>query len=287
MRALIASNAQTSSDLAERFNAAGKISELDIALERRAAAQTRIEAIRAAAEVTRSKFVLHRLMGLTGDPSWKVTQLLPAPIDTRDELHVLLATAHTQRGDLVAANLEVTLLDDALHLAKRWRWLGTVDVGIERDCEHDGVQLTGPILSLAIPIFDQGQAGISREETWLSKARYHRAALAAEIDNSVRFNHARVDAARAVVQEYSTYFNPAQEIIGRRQQQRQNFMLIGQFELLLSKQQQYDDYQNYLEGVRDYWLARSDLARATGGRLPSDNAIAPASIGVSDAGENR
>ena len=280
MRALIATNAETSSDLAERFNAAGNISELDLALEHSAAAQARIAAIRAGAEATRSKFVLHQLMGLTGEPSWKVTQLLPAPIETTDALDALLATAHTRRGDLVAANHEVMLLDDALHLAKRWRWLGSVDVGVEHDREQDGVRLTGPTISLALPIFDQGQTGISRAEGQLAAARSRLSALEVEIDNGVRFNFARVDAARAVATQYSKYLNPAQEIIGRRQQQRQNFMFIGEFELLLTKQQQYDAYQSYLEAVGDYWLARSDLARATGGTLPSDAAIPPATIGV-------
>jgi len=46
-------------------------------------------------------------------------------------------------------------------------------------------------------------------------------------------------------------------------------MLEGQFELLLAKRQEYEAYQGYLEAVRDYWLARTDLARAVGTTLPS------------------
>jgi outer membrane protein, heavy metal efflux system len=46
-------------------------------------------------------------------------------------------------------------------------------------------------------------------------------------------------------------------------------MLVGQFELLLVKQQEYDAYQGYLEAVRDYWLARVELARTVGAPLPS------------------
>ena len=46
-------------------------------------------------------------------------------------------------------------------------------------------------------------------------------------------------------------------------------MLIGIFELLATKQQEYDAYQGYLEAVRDYWLARAALTRAVGNALPS------------------
>ena len=280
MRALIASSAETSSELAARFYAAGNINELDLALEHSAAAQAQIAATRAAAEATHSKFALQQLMGLSGEPSWVATLKLPAPIDTSDALDDLLATAHTRRGDLVAAQQTVALFEDALRLAKRWRLLGTVNIGVERDREQDGVNLTGPTLSLALPIFDQGQAGIARAEGELTDARAQVTTIEAEIDRSVRFNHARVDAARSIATQFVKFLNPAQAIIVARQQQRENFMFIGQFELLLTKQQQYDAYQSYLEAVRDYWLARSELARATGGSLPSDAQMPPADIGV-------
>ena len=280
MRAVIATSAETSSLLAERFYSAGNISELDLALERSAAAQARIGATRAAAEAVRTKFALQQLMGLTGEPSWSATLLLPTPIAATDELDSLLATAYARRGDLAAARQEVALLGDALTLAKRWRWLGSVDVGVERDREQDGARLTGPTLALALPIFDHGQAGIARAEAQLAGARARLIALETDVGNSVRFNHARVDAARVIATQFVTLLNPAQQIIVERQQERENFMFVGQFELLLAKQQQYDAYQSYLEAVRDYWLARSDLARATGGSLPSDAQIPPASIGV-------
>ena len=55
-----------------------------------------------------------------------------------------------------------------------------------------------------------------------------------------------------------------------RQTERLNYMLIGAFELLLARQQEYDAYQGYIDSVRDYWQARVALARAIGTRLPSD-----------------
>jgi cobalt-zinc-cadmium efflux system outer membrane protein len=57
------------------------------------------------------------------------------------------------------------------------------------------------------------------------------------------------------------------EQVVRLTQERLNFMLAGQFEALLVRQQEFAAYAGYLEAVRDYWLARVELARATGSTL--------------------
>ena len=44
-------------------------------------------------------------------------------------------------------------------------------------------------------------------------------------------------------------------------------MLIGVYELLLAKQNQINAGREYIESLQDYWIARSDLERAVGGRL--------------------
>jgi cobalt-zinc-cadmium efflux system outer membrane protein len=44
-------------------------------------------------------------------------------------------------------------------------------------------------------------------------------------------------------------------------------MLLGVYELLLSKQAEVTTYREYIESVQGYWVARSDLERAVGGRL--------------------
>jgi cobalt-zinc-cadmium efflux system outer membrane protein len=48
-------------------------------------------------------------------------------------------------------------------------------------------------------------------------------------------------------------------------------MLVGVFELLQARRSQLDAYQAYLEAVRDYWIARTDLRKSVGGALPGEN----------------
>ena len=45
-------------------------------------------------------------------------------------------------------------------------------------------------------------------------------------------------------------------------------MLTGVFDLLIAKQKEFDNYQKYIETVRDYWITRAQIQRVVGGRLP-------------------
>jgi cobalt-zinc-cadmium efflux system outer membrane protein len=65
---------------------------------------------------------------------------------------------------------------------------------------------------------------------------------------------------------------PLREEIVERTQEQVNFMLMGVFELLRAKRQEYDAYLGYLEAVRDYWLARAALGQAVGRTLPDAGA---------------
>ena len=68
---------------------------------------------------------------------------------------------------------------------------------------------------------------------------------------------------------------PTQKLIVEESQKQQNYMLIGTFELLAAKQHQFDGFEAYIDALRDYWLARIDLARATGGRIPGLDGATP------------
>lgn len=282
MREAVANAAAASAELAARFHAAGNLSPLQLKLEQAAATQARIAATTAKAQALRARVALNTRMGLSGDAAaqWRFALPLAAPVAREDDVDVLLALARDQRLDLAAARRDVELLDGALTLARRWRLLGAVDVGVERERESDGRWLRGPTLALALPLFDQGQAAIARAEASLEQGRAALARLELAIDNDVRLGVEQVAAQRAIAQAYRDALIPQREAIVARQGERLNYMLIGAFELLLAKQQEYDAYQGYLETVRDYWQARVALARAVGTQLPSDAQPAEAVLDI-------
>ncbi|HSX60789.1 MAG TPA: TolC family protein, partial [Tahibacter sp.] len=282
MRDAVASAAAASAELAGRFHAAGNISALQLKLEQAAATQARIAATSARADALRARLALNARLGLSGAQASQWTFALPlaAPVEREDGIDALQTLAREQRLDLAAARGEVELLADALSLARRWRLLGSVEIGAEREREADGSRKSGPTLALALPLFDQGQAAIARAQARLEQGRAALARLELDIDNDVRLGVERVAAQREIAQAYRDALIPQREAVVAREGERFNYMLIGAFELLLARQQEFDAYQGYLEAVRDYWQARVALARAVGTRLPSDAQAPRPALGV-------
>jgi len=282
MRDAVANAAALSAELAQRFHEAGNITLLQLATERAAASQAKLAAAHSAVEARTQRLALLRMIGVGQDPAWTLADTLPKPTPAAADEAALLELAGRQRADLDAARREVALLDDALKVAHRWRLLGEVRLGGEREREASGEVLSGPTLELALPIFDQGQAGIARATARLEGSRAALRELELAVGDDVRTALDRWGTAAVAVEEYEKTLVPAQQTIVAQQQLRQNFMLIGQFELLLGKQQEYDAWQGYLEAIRDYWIARTDLERAIGGALPGAAPAGAPAIGPQD-----
>ena len=280
MRQAVADAAQTSAELAAKFLEAGNISALQFKLEEAAATQARLQATRASADAARARSSLNALMGLSGDAAqWTSADRLPAPLSGDESAAGLLPLAHQQRLDLTAAQQEVALLEQSLDVTQRYRLLGRVDVGVAGERETDRTKLYGPSLSIQLPIFNQGQGAIARASAQLDASRARLRSLELDIDSAVALGVDRLDATRKIADDYRAALIPQRETIVARTQEQQNYMLVGVFELLLAKQQEFDAYQGYLEAVRDYWLARVDLMRAVGTRLPSDSASTESTVG--------
>lgn len=271
MRTAVAEGAEASADLAQRFFEAGNLSELQLKQEQAAASSARIDAARARADAIQSRLRLNSLLGLSGDDAdWATSGRLPLPVPQEDDVEGLLAMAKRSNLSLLAAGKEAEVMADALGLTRGLRWLGGSVIGYERETEADGTRLRGPSLSLELPIFNQGQARLARAEAQLAGAlgRLHEAEISTS--NGVRLGAQRVQELRNVVDIHREALIPQREKVVERSQQEYNYMLVGVFELIQAKVKEYDAYQGYLEALRDYWLARVELAQRVGQRLPSD-----------------
>lgn len=280
MRDLVARAADQSAELAQRFFDAGNIGRLQLEQERAAATQARIAAMVAGADALRARDALAALLGLPTDAGWRIESQLPSPRSTSLDPDALVRLAVESRLDLAAAHRAVSIREDALGVSRRWRWLGGIEIGYEREREFDGSSARGPSASVVLPIFNQGQGAIARAEAELLQARAELDAMALAVQNDARLGIDAMEVARVIAERYRTELVPRHEVIVARTQEEVNFMLVGVFELLLAKQQEYDAYQAYLEAVRDYWVARAKLRGAVGGRLPDDDAPSEPIIGV-------
>jgi outer membrane protein, heavy metal efflux system len=167
-----------------------------------------------------------------------------------------------------AARRNLQAMGYALSLAKTTRWTGTVNVAVETGrLRHNRRFSFGPSVALEIPLFDQRQAQIAKLEAFERQAQNELHALAIDVRADVRSSRARVLTARGVVEEYGKVVVPLRESIVRFSQEQYDAMLLGVYQLIQAKQNEYDAYREFIEALRDYWIARSDLERAVGGRV--------------------
>ena len=270
MRRTVAKSAAASAELAQRFFDAGNIADLALSVEKAASAQAELNLLSAERRAVEARADLNGLMGLpASETRWSVGEQLALPVAREDQLQALESEAQDQRLDLAAARQEIGLLGDALDVTKRYRWLGNADVGVQTERDADRSRITGPTLSVQLPIFNRNQGGIRRAESSLELAKANLTTLELEVSNQVALAHAKVLNARSRVDLHREKLVPLRERVVRRTQEQVNYMLVGVFDLIRARQEEYDAYQGYLEAVQDYWLSRTELALAIGAPLPS------------------
>lgn len=282
MRNAVAKAAQNEAALAQRFYEAGNISRLQLDLQNATAARANIESLRARSDSAASRARLANLLGLATKAGWRTADRLPAPPDTGLSPDELTARALSQRLDLAALRQEVAVLEDARDVTGRWRLLGSVEAGYKQEHEVDGTKLRGPTLNLEFPLFNQGQGSVERATAELMDARAREQSLTLAVENEVTTAVERLALAREVSAHFRDELLPSTTSAVARQQERVNFMLVGAFELIQTKRDEYNAWQGYFESVRDYWVARTGLRAATGGLLPGDEETLPMTVGPAE-----
>jgi cobalt-zinc-cadmium efflux system outer membrane protein len=265
--------AQLSADLAQRQFEAGNVSERVRVSELGVYEQARLDLARDEMDLVEHREHLNRLLGLWGPrTSWKLTQALaviPAQDPIPDHLERI---AMKQRLDIDAARRELALMDTALSLARTSRYTGLIDVGAHVHQDADGPLLFGPTLALELPIFDQRQAMIGRLQAQRRQAQRRVDGLAIDARSEVRLASAKLALARRNAEHYKKSLLPVRAAVLEQAQLEYNAMQIGLYELLIAKQAQVDAVRAYIQTVRDYWIARAELERALGGRVPAASA---------------
>lgn len=269
MRRVVNETASAAAELARAQHAAGNINDLDLGSELALAAQNSLDLARAQNEAAVTRENLNKLMGAWGARTrWRTNAHLPDLPDAEPSLERLESAAVAGRPDLAAARRNVQAVSFSLGLAKTTRWTGVVNVALEAGRLRSTRNVRfGPSVSLEIPLFDQRQAQIARLEALARQNKQMLEQLAVDVRADVRSAVARVQTTRTVTEQYGKLLVPLRRDIVRASQEQYDAMLIGVYQLILAKQNELDTYRQYIEALRDYWIARSDLERAVGRRL--------------------
>jgi cobalt-zinc-cadmium efflux system outer membrane protein len=84
--------------------------------------------------------------------------------------------------------------------------------------------------------------------------------------------------ARKKAEFYSRSVLPVQGVVTDQTLLRYNGMFVGVFQLLEAKQDQIDAARDYILALADYWLARTELEKVLGRRIPTGE-LQPNSVG--------
>ena len=103
-------------------------------------------------------------------------------------------------------------------------------------------------------------------------------ALAIEIRSQVRAARNRMAAVRARADYYRRVVLPLRAKVVDQTQLQFNGMFASVFQLLQAKQAQIDAGREYLESLRNYWIARSELEKAAGGSLKGLSLDSPSTM---------
>jgi outer membrane protein TolC len=266
--------AEAAAELARRMAAAGNVSQLDQAREQVFYAETTAQLARARQAALAQREHLTRLMGLWGeDTGFALPERLPdLPGETRERAE-LEAQALRQRLDLRSALQEAENVAASLGLTRATGFVDVLEVGYARNSETGHGRQTGYEIELHLPIFDWGGARVARAEHHYMQAVNRAADMAVRARSEVREAYTAYRTAYDLARHYRDEVVPLRRRISDEVLLRYNAMLVSVFELLADARMQIAAVNAYIDALRDFWLADTDLELALTGRSPG--ALAP------------
>jgi outer membrane protein TolC len=114
-------------------------------------------------------------------------------------------------------------------------------------------------IGFELPIFDWGTARVKRAEATYMQAVNEAKANAITAASEVRGSYNQYLSSFELAKQYRDEIVPLRKRILQENQLLYNGMLIGPFELLADARAQVLSVNSYLEALRDFWLAESNL----------------------------
>ncbi len=267
---LVRDAASAAAELALRMRQAGNFSRLDYAREQAFHADAVAQQAKAQQQAVAAREKLTRAMGLWGERMhYALPERLPDLPKARPDLPDLERYAMSNRLDIQAAKLQTQGVASSLGLSKATRFVNAVDLGYVNNYETDKGHEHGYEISVEIPLFDWGGAKVARAEAVYMQSANRLAQTAIDARSEVRQSYAAYTTSYDVATHYRDEVVPLRKTISDELLLRYNGMLASVFELLTDAREQVGAVNGYIDALKDYWLAETDLQMAVGGRLPT------------------
>jgi outer membrane protein TolC len=262
--------AEAAAQLAQRMQQAGNFSKLDYAREQAFYAEAVVLLARSQQLAVSAREKLTRSMGVWGSAiEYTLPERLPDLPNTRPELTDLESFAMQNRLDIQAAKMQTQSVASSLGLSRVTRFVNVLDVGYLNNFENDQGHERGYQISVEVPIFDWGSAKVARAKATYLQSVNRVAQTAVNARSEVRESYSAYVTDYDVAKHYRDEVVPLRKAISDEMMLRYNGMLVSVFEPLSDSRDQVGAVNSYIDALKEYWLAETDLQQAVGGRLPS------------------
>lgn len=280
LRQTIVQALTASYNVTRRLHEAGNITDLELARERAQLEGSKLALRSAEVAVRQSREELNTWMGLWGNQTeWQTDKRLPEVPAQPSQTDDIERIALNRSVDLLHARQRVLSAGEQLGLHRATALIPESHMGTLGE-RNEGAWEVGPVLEFPIPLFDQGQARTGRAAADLRRAQQEYYALAVKIRATANALRDRAEGARDRALYYRDILLPLHERIVNESQLQYNAMQLGPVQLVRAREQQIEVGVAYVEALRDYWLARADVAQLLNGRLPAGNGAQAAEAGT-------
>jgi len=284
-RRVIAEAAGASAEFARGLHAAGNVTEFDRLRETVFEEEAQVALAEAQLEATSSREALGSVLGFSGeDPTWTLASELPAAPEHPSGLPELERDALAASLELQALRAEIEGAGANIGLARMQSWLPHLAAGVA--VKHEEGWTLGPAVALSLPLFDWGQGKRGTAHARLSAVQYRYAAAEIATRAAARAAAARAVAAHERVTRIQTKILPLRRQLLAQAMRRYNAMTLDVFQLLILRREQASSEERYIDALRDYFIAQSDVDQLRAGALPGqaavDSGAVPSSFGASE-----
>ena len=253
-------SAEASAELARRMVKAGNWNKLEQAREQSYYADAALDYANARNKQVRACEALSRLLGVSVEQV-SLLERLPDLPKSLEDLQPFEKAAFEQRLDLQAMRLETTTLAKQLGLTKTTRFINVLEIGPARVLEgkRSDPYKNGVEIAFEIPLFDWGAARVAKAEAIYMQAVNQTAHVAINAQSEIREAYNTYRTNYDVSKHLRDEIIPIRKKILSENQLRYNGMLISPFELFGDARAEVASVKNYIESLREFWLADSAL----------------------------
>lgn len=265
--------------VAKKIFHAGNIIELEMQNEQNLANEARIDLALAENDVIQERERLNVMMGLWGkNINWEIEKRLANPLKEDPDGTGLERLAISERLDLAAERKRLDAFGNNINLSGYGAMISEAVINLHSEIEPDGEVTRGPSLQIPIPIFNQGNPQRVKALAIFRQKAAHFMQHSIEIRSEVRAKFSKMRTARKRTEFYQREVLPLKAKILEQTQLQYNGMFMSIFQLLQAKRDQIEAGRNFIDALKDYWIARTELELAVGGRIKNVSTVSKTSM---------